>query len=207
MKKILSAVLLFSLLLSFAACNNTPDKKPDYEVPATQESFDVTTKDTVKVEIAVLGYGTMKFELYPKIAPITVQNFVDLATSGFYDGLIFHRIINDFMIQGGSPNGSSSSTEGKKIKGEFSANGVENDILHVKGVISMARTGSDMDSATTQFFIVSANSYPSLDGQYAAFGKMLSGYKILAELERVPTDENDKPYTDVVIKYIRVVED
>lgn len=212
MKKLIVITLIFSMILSFSACTITDNRKdPDKidlgEIPATQESFDVTAKEKVNVEICVLGYGTMKFELYPDIAPITVQNFVDLATSGFYDGLTFHRIISNFMIQGGDPAGDGTGGSGKTIKGEFSKNGVKNDLLHTKGVISMARRGDNMDSATSQFFIVSADSYPSLDGSYAAFGKMTSGYKILSALEGVATDENDKPIETITIKYIRVIED
>ncbi|MBO4422267.1 MAG: peptidylprolyl isomerase [Clostridia bacterium] len=198
------------MLFSLFACG---EKKDDATVPDTQQSFDVTAKETVNIKIVLTDGRAMEAELYPQIAPITVQNFVDLCTSGFYDGLIFHRVIKDFMIQGGDPSGDGTGGSGKTIKGEFSANGVRNGLTHVKGVLSMARKGYNRytgeynyDSATSQFFIVSAESYPSLDGQYAAFGKLTSGYDVLDQIQSVETDANDKPLEDVTIRYIRVVD-
>ncbi len=140
--------------------------------------------------IEVQDYGTIELELDGDTAPITVQNFMDLAESGFYDGLTFHRIIDGFMIQGGDPLGNGTGGSDETIKGEFSSNGVENDISHVRGVISMARS-TDPDSASSQFFIVQSDS-TYLDGSYAAFGKVTSGMEIVDAIceDANPTDDN-----------------
>ena len=135
---------------------------------------------TYKAVITVENYGDIELELYGDTAPITVKNFVDLANDGFYDGLTFHRIIDGFMIQGGDPKADGTGGSDKNIKGEFESNGVENDISHVRGVISMARS-KDMDSASTQFFIVQEDS-TYLDGEYAAFGKVTSGMEIVDKI-------------------------
>lgn len=142
------------------------------------------------VEIEVQDYGTIKLELDEKAAPISVANFVKLAENGFYDGLTFHRIISGFMIQGGDPSGNGTGGSDETIKGEFSANGVENNISHVRGVISMARS-QDFDSASSQFFIMHQDN-PGLDGQYAAFGKVTEGIEIVDRIcEKTPvTDGN-----------------
>ena len=146
--------------------------------------------------------GVMKAELYPEIAPITVKNFVDLAAKGFYNGLIFHRVIPGFMIQGGDPQGTGMGGPGYTIKGEFSANGVRNDLKHTRGVLSMARA-YDPDSAGSQFFIMHENS-PHLDGQYAAFGKVIEGIEVVDKIASVKTDYNDRPYEDQVIEFMTV---
>ena len=146
--------------------------------------------------------GVMKAELYPDIAPVTVQNFVNLAAKGFYNGLTFHRVIPDFMIQGGDPNGDGTGGPGYTIKGEFSANGFKNDLKHTRGVLSMART-MDPDSAGSQFFIMHAD-YPYLDGQYAAFGKLIEGIEVVDKIASVKTDYNDRPYEDQVIDFMTV---
>ena len=156
------------------------------------------------VEIEMENGGIMRLELYPDIAPITVENFLDLVNDGFYDGLIFHRVINNFMIQGGDPTGTGMGGSENTIKGEFAQNGVKNDLSHTRGVISMARSQS-YDSASSQFFIVHQDS-THLDGSYAAFGKMVDGYDVLDEIATTPTDSSDKPLADQVIKTIRVVE-
>ena len=148
-------------------------------------------------EITGKDMGVITVELDGDTAPISVQNFMDLANEGFYDGLTFHRIIDGFMIQGGDPNHDGTGGSEKTIKGEFSANGVENDISHRRGVISMARS-SDMDSASSQFFIVQADS-TYLDGQYAAFGHVTSGMEIVDEIceQANPTDQNGTiPYDE-----------
>ncbi len=141
-------------------------------------------------EITVKDMGVISVELDGDTAPITVQNFMDLANEGFYDGLTFHRIIDGFMIQGGDPNHDGTGGSGKTIKGEFSANGVENNISHTRGTISMARS-SDMDSASSQFFICQSD-YPYGDGQYAAFGHVTSGMEIVDQIckDAVVTDNN-----------------
>lgn len=133
----------------------------------------------------------IKIELYPDIAPVTVENFTKLVKQGFYDGLIFHRVIPGFMIQGGCPDGTGMGGPGHNIKGEFRANGVENNLKHSRGVISMARSGSP-NSAGSQFFLMHADS-PHLDGQYAAFGKVVEGLDVIDEIAAVATDRGDRP--------------
>jgi peptidyl-prolyl cis-trans isomerase B (cyclophilin B) len=133
----------------------------------------------------------IKAELYPDIAPNTVRNFISLASGGFYDGLIFHRVIPGFMIQGGCPLGEGHGNPGYSIGGEFSANGFRNDLCHTRGVLSMARSASK-DSAGSQFFIMHADS-PHLDGQYAAFGRVTSGIESVDAVAEAPTGSNDKP--------------
>ena len=145
----------------------------------------------------------MKGELYPETAPKTVENFVKLVNEGFYDGLIFHRVIPGFMIQGGDPDGTGAGGPGYSIKGEFAANGVKNDLKHTTGVLSMART-MDPNSAGSQFFIMVADA-PHLDGQYAAFGKITDGMEVAQNIANVPRSMwNDKPEEPVVIKTIVV---
>ena len=144
----------------------------------------------------------IKIELYPDKAPITVENFEKLVNQGFYDGLIFHRVIEGFMIQGGCPDGNGMGGPGYCIKGEFAANGVQNDLRHTRGVLSMARA-QPMDSAGSQFFIMHENS-PHLDGQYAAFGKVTEGIEAVDRICEVRTDYNDRPKTPQVMKKVTV---
>ena len=146
--------------------------------------------------------GTMKAELYPEVAPNTVNNFISLVKKGFYDGLIFHRIISDFMIQGGDPDGTGMGGPGYSIRGEFSYNGVDNNLKHSRGVLSMARA-QHPDSAGSQFFIMHANA-PHLDGQYAAFGKLIEGEDVLDSIASVDTDWNDRPRKPQVMKTVTV---
>ncbi|MBP3377707.1 MAG: peptidylprolyl isomerase [Clostridia bacterium] len=157
------------------------------------------------IQIEMENGGIIKLELYPDIAPITVENFVNLAQEGFYDGLIFHRVIEGFMIQGGDPTGTGRGGSGKNIKGEFAANGVKNTIAHTRGVISMARSQS-MNSASSQFFICHADA-PHLNGQYAAFGKVIEGMEVVDEIAEVATDWNDRPMVDMVMKSVKVIEE
>ena len=145
---------------------------------------------------------TMKAELYPEVAPNTVNNFISLVKKGFYDGLIFHRIISGFMIQGGDPDGTGMGGPGYSIKGEFSYNGVDNNLKHSRGVLSMARA-QHPDSAGSQFFIMHANA-PHLDGQYAAFGKLIEGEDVLDSIASVDTDWNDRPRKPQVMKTVTV---
>ena len=156
----------------------------------------------MKAIITMESGKTMTLELYPKTAPITVDNFVKLAKEGFYDGLIFHRVIEGFMIQGGDPDGTGMGGPGHTIKGEFAANGVKNDLKHTRGVISMARTMAP-NSAGSQFFIMHADA-PHLDGQYAAFGKMTDGFDTLDEIASTGTDHNDRPRFDMVMKSVTI---
>ena len=144
--------------------------------------------DPIMVEITMRDGGVIKLELYPDIAPITVENFTKLAGEGFYDGLIFHRVINGFMIQGGDPEGTGMGGSGTNIKGEFAVNGVANNISHVRGVISMARSRS-YNSASSQFFIVHKDA-TYLDGQYAAFGRVIEGMDVVDAIAEVPTNGN-----------------
>lgn len=155
-----------------------------------------------KFTITMDNGDVMSGELYPETAPISVENFEKLANSGFYDGLIFHRVIPGFMIQGGCPNGTGTGGPGWNIKGEFAANGVQNDLRHTRGVLSMARA-MHPDSAGSQFFIMVADA-PHLDGQYAAFGKVTEGMDVADMIVRVPRDYMDKPYDPQTMKSIRV---
>ncbi|MBQ3230127.1 MAG: peptidylprolyl isomerase [Clostridia bacterium] len=162
-------------------------------------------KDTVIAEIVMENGGVIKLELYHNVAPITVENFVKLANENFYDGLIFHRVISGFMIQGGDPEGTGIGGPGYTIKGEFAVNGVKNDISHVRGVISMARKGNGYDTAGSQFFICHADA-TYLDGQYAAFGKVIEGMDVVDAIASVETNYNDKPVVDQKIKTINILE-
>ncbi len=144
----------------------------------------------------------MKAELYPDVAPNTVNNFISLVNKGFYDGLIFHRIISGFMIQGGDPDGTGMGGPGYSIKGEFNYNGFDNSLKHSRGVLSMARA-QHPDSAGSQFFIMHADA-PHLDGQYAAFGKLIEGEDVLDKIASVDTDWNDRPRKPQVMKTVTV---
>lgn len=162
------------------------------------------------IKIDVNNYGIMIAELYPKVAPITVENIKELIKAKFYDGIIFHRVIKDFMIQTGDPTGTGMGGSEKEIKGEFEINGIKNNISHTRGVLSMARRGSNpetedtLNSASSQFFIVHQDSN-FLDGSYASFGKLLNGYDILDKIATTSTDQNDKPLNDIKMNSIRFV--
>lgn len=146
--------------------------------------------------------GVMKAELYPEIAPNTVNNFISLINKGFYNGLVFHRVISGFMIQGGDPKGNGTGGPGYCIKGEFNANRFNNELKHERGVLSMARTMAP-NSAGSQFFVMHENS-PHLDGQYAAFGKLIEGFDVLDAIAAVRVDWNDKPRVPQVMKKVTV---
>jgi peptidyl-prolyl cis-trans isomerase B (cyclophilin B) len=212
-------IILTAALLLFAAigCKSTAtystasDKTAAAEEPkATEEPKQTEEEPTVKNPIATITMkdgGVMKLELYPDVAPNTVKNFISLANSGFYDGLTFHRIYAGFMIQGGDPDGNGGGGPGYSIKGEFTANGVKNNLSHKRGVISMARA-TPFDSAGSQFFIMHAD-YTGLDGQYAAFGMLIEGFDTLDAIAATETGYNDwgeksVPLKDVVIDTIRV---
>lgn len=154
------------------------------------------------VTIEMENGSIMKAELYPEIAPNTVNNFIHLIQSKFYDGLIFHRVIRGFMIQGGCPEGSGMGGPGYGIKGEFSQNGFTNELLHGEGVLSMARSMAP-DSAGSQFFIMHKNS-PHLDGAYAAFGKIIEGMDIVNKIAETATDYSDRPMEPQVMKQVTV---
>lgn len=189
MKKIIKILLIASFLLFLNSCGSDNDNI---------------------VEIDIKEYGKITIELYPDIAPKTVKNFKELVSSKFYDGLTFHRVIYNFMIQSGDPTASGTGGSEKTIKGEFTNNGYKNTLSHTRGIISMARRGGypdtyeTMNSASSQFFIVQ-NDSPHLDGNYAAFGKVISGIEIVDKIASVETDENDKPLNDIVINSIKII--
>ena len=195
MKKITALILSFLMIfstLTFTSCASAPFEKSE-----TETNF---------VLIDVKGYGEIVVELYPEVAPITVTNFKKLVSESFYDGVIFHRIINDFMIQGGDPDGDGAGGSPETIKGEFAANGFDNPLSHQRGVISMARTSVSMDSASSQFFIMHTNTYTSsLDGQYAAFDKVVHGIEVVDKIATTQTDYSDRPVNEVVMKSVYFV--
>ena len=154
------------------------------------------------VVIEMENGGKIELELYPEAAPKTVANFLKLVGEGFYDGLIFHRVIPGFMIQGGDPQGNGMGGAKENIVGEFKANGFDNPIKHTRGVISMARAYNP-NSASSQFFIMHANA-PHLDGQYAAFGKVVSGMEVVDEIASIPTDYSDRPKIAIRMKKVYV---
>ena len=182
-KKIAAALLALTLCIGLSACG----KQKNGNTEASSEAEKYGTHHAV---ITVESYGEIKVELDGDTAPITVKNFVELAKSGFYDGLTFHRIISGFMIQGGDPEGNGTGGSGTTIKGEFSANGVENNISHKRGVISMARA-TPYDSASSQFFIMHKDG-AHLDGQYAAFGHVTEGMEVVDKIaENTPVTDNN----------------
>ena len=196
-RKILSVFLIMLICLCVSGCGKNAE--------IGEEGISGTHYAVITVE----NMGDIELELYGDKAPITVKNFIDLANEGFYDGLTFHRIIKGFMIQGGCPEGTGRGGSGKNIKGEFKNNGVENDISHVRGVVSMARGAYDNNSASSQFFIVQADS-TYLDGDYAAFGKVTSGMeivdKIATETEVYGDNGEVMSYHQPIIKTIKIIE-
>ena len=154
------------------------------------------------VTITMQDGGTIKLELYPEIAPVSVNNFISLINKNFYDGLIFHRVIKGFMIQGGCPEGSGMGGPGYSIRGEFSKNGVANTLKHTEGVLSMARS-MQPDSAGSQFFIMHKNA-PHLDGSYAAFGKVTEGMDVVNKIAETPTDYSDRPLEKQIMQSVTV---
>ncbi len=196
MRKIFSVILVVCLLM----CGCSKDtSKGTIEKISYEETNEIT--NYVKLETTK---GIILVELYPNVAPITVENFQNLVNEKFYDGLIFHRVIKDFMIQGGDPEGTGLGGSSKTIKGEFKNNGVNNDLSHTRGVISMARNSISMDSASSQFFIVQKDS-TYLDGDYAAFGKVIAGMDVVDKIASVNVDSNDKPTSTQKIKSIRFI--
>ena len=205
LKKVLACALVIAAVLTTGAALAGQAWNTDGVV---YQAGDVPTTDAEQAAgkpiflITMEDGGMIRGELYPDIAPQAVGNFIALANSGYYDGLIFHRVIPGFMIQGGCPQGTGTGGPGWKIKGEFSANGVANDLAHTIGVISMARSSAH-DSAGSQFFIMAAD-YPHLDTQYAAFGKTLEGLAVVNQIVSAQRDGRDKPYADQTIQTIRV---
>lgn len=225
MKKFLSTILILACLMGLLiGCKDSGSdtdvaeymNKGYYDTLMSdhlEKYFQVDFSKNVKVRIVLSGGDSMVLELYPDIAPITVRNFVYLVCYSFYENLTFHRIIQDFMIQGGDPNGDGTGGSEYKIKGEFTENGVENTLKHEKGVISMARA-KDNNSASSQFFICTATNetVSNLDGKYAAFGKVVEGMDILDKLAATPvgmnytTGEVSKPTENVVIERMEIID-
>ena len=193
LKLILTAVLVFGLCAAavFVYVGMTTEDYSDVPLP--------------NVTITMESGEEIHLELYPAVAPHTVANFVSLAEDGFYDGLIFHRVVPGFVIQGGDPNGNGSGGPGYTIKGEFALNGVKNDIKHERGVLSMARRSDGYNTAGSQFFIMHSD-HSSLDGQYAAFGRVTdeASMAVVDMIATTKTDANDKPLTEWRIKTITV---
>lgn len=195
---VVSIIVIIILLLVINILVNNKKEKNDMKDLLTGKHY---------VEMKVKDYGTIKLELDSDVAPITVTNFINLVNSKFYDGLTFHRIIDGFMIQGGDPLGNGTGGSSKTIKGEFSENGVNNTISHVRGVISMARS-SDYNSASSQFFIVQEDT-TSLDGQYAAFGKVINGIDVVDRIAKVKVEDDNGTVSkenQPVIESIRVTQ-
>lgn len=209
MKKLLSIILAGTMLLSLAACGEKKDTQTTTDDKTQTQTNDAELyAETIGFTIELENGGIMKGELYPKLAPKTVENFVKLAKDNFYDGLIFHRVIKDFMIQGGCFDKDMVPKEADVIVGEFSANGFNNPLKHTKGVLSMART-NDPNSASSQFFIMHQDS-PHLDGQYAAFGKVTEGLEYIDEVAETKTTVYeqygmaDVPEEPIIIKTISI---
>ncbi|MBU3113964.1 peptidylprolyl isomerase [Clostridium lacusfryxellense] len=214
MKFLKKTILLLTLIfVVFAGGCATKDKEKADSTPKVEQEVTpapVVKKPTEKgandknpiVTIQMEDASIIKIELYPEIAPNTVRNFVSLVQSKFYDGLIFHRVITDFMIQGGDPEGTGTGGPGYEISGEFSNNGFKNDLLHDRGVISMARS-ADLDSGGSQFFIM-VKKTTSLDGDYASFGKVTQGLETVDKIVAVEKDGSDKPIKDQKMKKVTV---
>ncbi len=221
MKKILSLLLVLAMLATvLVACSKEPEDDPqettspttphvapkfeDIDLKNVLDLAPVTLSDTATdyVLLEIANYGKILIRLFPDVAPETVANFKMLVSQGFYDGLIFHRVIKDFMIQGGDPDGNGTGGSPDNIKGEFKNNGFENNLKHLRGVVSMARRGDDMNSASSQFFICHQN-FASGNGDYAAFGYVAYGMDVVDKIANVQTNSADKPYTDVVISSAR----
>lgn len=202
-KKWLLIILSLALMLLIGGCANSSNKGNNQvsEGPTTDPNLIIEGQKNPIVTIEMENGKKIQMELYPKIAPNTVNNFISLIQSGFYNGVIFHRIVPDFVIQGGDPTGTGAYGPGYTIKGEFTANGFDNPLKHTRGVVSMART-MEPDTAGSQFFIVLADA-ENLDGEYAAFGKVISG---MDEVDRIAAVEtrNEKPIEEQRMKKVTV---
>lgn len=185
-----------------ASTSNTADTPTNSNTPAPKNDGTASDAKNPIVTITMVSGEEIKVELYPNVAPNTVKNYISLVQKGFYNGTTFHRVIPQFMIQGGDPQGNGSGGPGYSIKGEFTENGFQNPLKHDRGVISMARTNAP-DSAGSQFFIMVATA-PSLDNKYAAFGKVVSGIETVDKIVSTPKDSNDKPLQSQVIKTVTV---
>ena len=212
MKKYLIILLIITCAFLVVACGKKKENGKE-ETKVTEEitegtiegyHFKETDEVTDRVKIQMDNGDIILIVLSNNQTPITKANFQKLVGEHFYDGIIFHRVISNFMIQTGDPTGTGFNGSDEKIKGEFSANGVKNDLKHTRGVVSMARA-NDMNSASSQFFICTVD-YPSLDGNYAAFGKVFAGMSAVDKIEQTETDSNDRPVVEQKIKSIRFIE-
>lgn len=202
-KKYIALILLIIIGVTVVLSGCTKKEEDKEEVPTVVKSEKGENGKNPIAKIELEDGSVIKAELYPDLAPNTVRNFISLANSNFYDGLIFHRVIKGFMIQGGDPQGDGTGGPGYTIKGEFKENGFEQNVLkHEKGVLSMARA-QDPDSAGSQFFIMHEVA-PHLDDQYAAFGKVVEGLEVVDKIANVETDKNDKPVKEIKIKKVTV---
>jgi peptidyl-prolyl cis-trans isomerase B (cyclophilin B) len=207
--RVFMVLAVIAVLLSLLGCgtqtkNNAASQPPKNTSDTSQNNtFNPSQKNDPIVTITMADGGQIKIELYPKVAPNTVKNFIYLVRKGFYNGLTFHRVIPGFMIQGGDPNGNGTGGPGYSIKGEFTNNGFTNNLKHVRGVVSMART-NDPNSAGSQFFIMVAAA-PSLDGNYAAFGKVISGMSEVDKIVNTPRNTaTNQPLQKQVMKSVTV---
>lgn len=191
LRKVILAVSVISLILMMGCSKKEPTNEP-LEPP----------KELPIATIKIKDYGTIEAELYPHLAPNTVNNFIELSNDKFYDGLTIHRVVKDFVLQGGDPEGTGMGGPGYSIRGEFEENGFRNDIKHEAGVLSMARS-QDPDSAGSQFFIVTKDAF-NLDKNYAAFGKVTEGMDVVEDINNVEVGDMDKPIKDIIIESIHV---
>ncbi|MCT6924407.1 peptidylprolyl isomerase [Metasolibacillus sp.] len=201
-KKFYLMFALLTLVFALAACGTKDDKEDGAAEPESEKNDIADVKENPIVTITMDNDEKIVIELEPAVAPNTVANFISLVEQGFYDGLIFHRVIPGFMIQGGDPEGTGVGGPDYGIKGEFAANGFDNNLKHERGVISMARA-QDPDSAGSQFFIMVEDA-PHLDEQYAAFGKVIEGIEVADAIVAVERDAADKPLEDQKIKKVEV---
>ena len=224
MKKYAKLLLVLLLVVALSACKNKEENKKKEESKMEEKVIEEITEGTIegysfkevdhptdRVKIQMENGDIILIVLSNQDTPITIANFKKLVGQNYYDGLIFHRVIKDFMIQTGDPTGTGSGGSSEEIKGEFSDNGVKNNLSHTRGVVSMARRGAKVesaatwDSASSQFFIVHQDS-TFLDGKYAAFGKVFAGMSAVDKIASVETNANDKPITEQKIKSIRFIE-
>ena len=206
---IIGVVLIVGLLIVASMIPEKKEKKVEedllgisYDVEGNESSLNYDTENPL-VAMYIKGYGSIVMELYPDIAPNTVANFISLTKSGFYDNNTFHRLVPGFVLQGGDPDGTGSGGPDYSIKGEFTENGFENNLSHKKWIISMARTSDNMDSAGSQFFICLGDASNSLDGGYAAFGKVIDGYdtiELIAKKEKVADSQSGKLKNNLTIE-------
>ena len=201
------AFLVLFLIIALAGCTGgtLPKHEDTAEGVIENISFEETEEQTDYVKFEMMDGGIMIAQLYPEIAPLTVANFKKLVSRDFYNGLIFHRVIKDFVIQTGDPTGLGTGGSNETVKGEFGINGFTNNLSHERGVLSMARLSNDYDSASSQIFICHGDCRSSLDGKYAAFGKILAGYDVLDKIASAKTNASDRPVEDQQISSVKFV--